>query len=296
MIEFIITTILLLNPIQPAAAAPAEIFDFGNQNLKPVKINNNNLGVKLTADNFSVKDVESNKILYAKNPNKPVPVASLTKLMTALIFLQTEPDWQAEMEMSRVDETSGAYPHLYRGETVTVENLFNTMLISSDNNSAKALVRASGLTEKEFIEKMNNHAKALGLKNTQFFEVTGLSKQNVSTAEDISTLLLAALEKAKIKKAAQQPALNFQIKNNGKNRRIYSTNRLLESFLNSKKNNYKIIGGKTGYLPAAGGCLAVAVEKENSQVVSVVLGSDNMQTRFSDTKALIDWAFANYKW
>jgi len=295
MIELIIAAILFINPVFAAAPA-AQHFDFNSNNSGPQKIANENVGVKLTASNFIIQDVESNKILYGKNFEDQVPIASVTKLMTALVFLQTDPDWERQIELKTIDETYGAYPHIYRGEIVSVKDLFNTVLISSDNNSVKALVRISELTEKEFIEKMNQFAEENNLENTFFDNVTGLSENNISSAQDIATLLLLALEKEPIAEALKKPNDIIQIINKNSKRKIYSTNQLLYSFLNSAKHGYKVIGGKTGYLPQAGGCLAVVIEKDKHQIVSVVLGSQNRQTRFQDTKALVDWVFLNYIW
>jgi len=296
MIEFIIATILLLNPILPSAAATTDYFSFDNQNIGPQKVENGNLGVKLTASNFFVQDTDSEKVLYSQKENEKAPIASLTKLMTALVFLENNPGWEKTVIMEQIDETQGAYPHIYRGESVTVANLFNTMLVSSDNNSAKALVRVSKLSAAEFIVQMNEKAKENGLKNTKFFDVTGLSSKNISTASEISELLMLALEKEEIKNALTKKGYNFSILNNEKSRSIYTTNRLLESFLNSDGHGYEIIGGKTGFLPEAGGCLAVVVEKDGHKIISVILGSDNMETRFEDMKALVDWIYLNYKW
>jgi len=295
MIELIISTILLLNPIVPAVTA-TEYFDFDYQTAGPQKINEENLGVELTTSNFLIQDIKSDKILYGKNYDQQTPIASITKLMTALVFIETNPDWQAEVKMEQADETNGAYPHIYRGEVATVRDLFNTMLVSSDNNSAKALVRVSSLSEQQFIKKMNGLAQKYGLKKTSFNDVTGLSNKNASTAQEISQLLLIALENKKISEALRMPAYNFPIRNSEKNRKVYATNILLESFLNSEKHGYRIIGGKTGYLPAAGGCLTVVIEKDGNKVVATVLDSQNRNTRFQDLKSLVDWAFSNYKW
>jgi len=293
MIEFIIATILILNPI---AAPAAEIFDFNSETSGPQKIENNNLGVELTASNFLIKDIKSNKILFGKDYDQPRPIASITKLMTAMVFIDTEPDWGKEVILEERDETNGAYPHIYRGEKITVSDLFNAMLISSDNNSAKALVRSTEMSEKLFVKKMNNKAKELGLKNTKFYDVIGLSPGSISTSEEVASLLMAALENDIIAKSISQKAYSFSILNSEKSRNVTATNKLIESFLNSEKEGYEIIGGKTGFLPEAGGCLAIVVEKDGHKIISVVLGSSNYETRFHDTKALVDWTFLNYEW
>ncbi|MFZ5364826.1 MAG: D-alanyl-D-alanine carboxypeptidase family protein [Patescibacteria group bacterium] len=294
MIEFVISLILLLNPI--AAPAAPNIFNFSVQESGPQKIQNGNMGVKLTASNFIAKDVESGAILYSSGENEQTPLASLTKLMTALVFSDTNPEWQSQIELTQKDETDGAYPHVYRGEKVTIENLFNSMLISSDNNSAEALVRSTGLSSEKFVERMNMLAANNDLKQTHFVDPTGLSAENVSSAADVARLLELAVLNDDIRKALSHKTYSFDILNSNKIRKIYTTNQLLDSFLNSEKSGYAIIGGKTGFLPEAGGCLAVMIEKDGRRIISVVLGSSNYDTRFQDTKALVDWVFLNYQW
>jgi D-alanyl-D-alanine carboxypeptidase len=297
MIEFVVSAILMINPIF-SNIDRAAAYDFYNDLRLPRKIENDNRGVLLTSQNFILKDIDTGKFLFGKNKDEQTPIASLTKLMTALVFLQENPevDWDAEVTMEKSDEVFGAYPHIYRGETVSIRDVFNTMLVSSDNHCAKALARVSGLSEMEFIEKMNSFAEENNLSHTKFNDVIGLSKDNVSTASEVARLFELALENEDIAVGLSLPAYNFKIKNSEKVRNVYSTDALFDSFLNSEKYGYKIIGGKTGYLPEAGGCLAVLVEKDNHRLLSVVLDSSGYDSRFQDTKALVDWGFLNYEW
>ncbi|HUT22658.1 MAG TPA: serine hydrolase [Candidatus Bipolaricaulota bacterium] len=297
MIEFVVSAILMINPIFSSIDRVA-VDDFYNDLRLPRKIENDNRGVLPTSQNFILKDIDTGKFLYGKNKDQQTPIASLTKLMTALVFLRENPEvnWEAEVTMQQSDEIPGAYPHIYRGETVSLRDVFNTMLVSSDNHCAKALARVSGLSETEFVEKMNVFAGENNMPNTEFHDVIGLSKNNVSTAAEVARLFELALKNEDISAGLSLPAYNFKIKNSKKVRNVYSTDALFDSFLNSEKYGYKIIGGKTGYLPEAGGCLAILVEKDNHRLLSVVLGSNSSQARFQDTKALIDWGFLNYSW
>ena len=194
------------------------------------------------------------------------------------------------------DETVGAYPHIYRGEQVKFIDLWKSALISSDNNSIMALVRALGLSNLEFTELMNYKAEELGLYNTDFSDPTGLSAGNVSTASDIARLIYLALQKNQIRETVIQPKYEIDILNKKNNRQITSTDILIDSFLNSQIYGYELIGGKTGYLPEAGYCLAVEITHENKPVIFVVLNSNTIDSRFQDTKVLADWVFNNYQW
>ena len=255
----------------------------------PHKEDNFSLGVKMTAQSAAVMDKNTGIILWQKNAQEVRSIASISKLMTVLVFLEHNPGWNQEITMLREDETMGAVNDLLRGEVVTVRNLFYTALISSDNNSAKALARSTGLSEEEFVAEMNTKALDLGLKNTKFVEVTGLSEYNVSTALEVLELAKVAFGNSEIKNAVSRRTYDF-VAISGKNHRVYSTNHLLGSYLD-------ISAGKTGYIGAAGYCLvAQVIDKEKNPIISIVLGSSSNDDRFKDLKILSAWIFDNYNW
>jgi len=262
----------------------------------PAKIDNRNIGVKLNADKFIAVDVASGRVLLEKNANVAQPLASITKLMTALVILDQKPDWNRSVVMKEIDETMGAKPHLYRGEEMTFMDLWKAGLISSDNNAIMAMVRYSGLTGNEFVLAMNAKASELGLINSHFDDPTGLSPFNVSTATDVAKILAAALSRTEISETVIQEQYQFTVKNNNKNRNLTNTDILISSFLNDEKYGYRLIGGKTGTLPEAGYCLAVEVAKHDQNVIFVILGSTSIEQRFIDAKSLVDWVFSNYNW
>jgi D-alanyl-D-alanine endopeptidase (penicillin-binding protein 7) len=260
-----------------------------NSIVSPHKINNDSLGVKLTAVSAAVMDKNSSIILWKKNAEEIRSIASISKLMTALIFLENNPGWDSEVTMLQEDETRGAINNISRGEIVKAEDLFYTSLIASDNNATKALARSTGISEKEFIDKMNKKAKELGLPNTKFFEVTGLDERNVSTAVDILNLAKEVFTKEEIKLATTKQNYQFTAVS-GKAHKVYSTDHLLNSYLD-------IVAGKTGYINAAGYCLvAEVVGSEGNSIISVVLGSASNDDRFKDLKVLSAWVFENYSW
>ena len=262
----------------------------------PIRINPENIGVKLTGDKYLALDVNSGRVLLERNSNQKQPIASITKLMTALVILDQDPDWQMPVEMKKTDETYGAQPHLYRGEQMTFIDLWKSALISSDNNAIMAMVRSLGFSRPEFVELMNKKAYSLRLFNSTFDDPTGLSEYNQSTATDIAKLVYEAIGHNEIRESVIQGKYTFQISNNKKRRNIYNTDILIDSFLNSSRYGYELIGGKTGYLPEAGYCLAVEISKSDNPVIFVVLNSNTIYNRFQDTKSMADWVFTNYKW
>jgi len=252
--------------------------------------------VEVTAEKYVALDVESGKILIQKNVDSVQPIASITKLMTALVILDEVKNWEQLVELSASDETEGAFAHIYRGERVTFNDLWHAALISSDNNSIMAMVRALGLSQEEFVKKMNDKAKTLQMYNTQFTDPTGLSNENQSTALDVSRLLYSTLMQEKIQETVIKNKYTFKILNSNKSRTVTSTDILLDSFLNQRKYGYTLFGGKTGFIPEAGYCLSVQISKDGHPVLITVLNSSSIETRFQDVKVIADWVFTNYQW
>ncbi|MBT4722130.1 D-alanyl-D-alanine carboxypeptidase [Candidatus Falkowbacteria bacterium] len=297
MLINLILTMLLLNPLTGSVVQTAPVFDIAEVDAKaPSRINLENIGVKVTAERYVVIDVASGELLASQKATSPQAIASITKLMTALVILDLEPDWQMEVEMSKVDETVGAFPHIYRGEKVKFIDLWKSALVSSDNNSIVAMIRALGISKNDFVELMNDKAVELKMHNTRFADPTGLDENNLSTALDVARLLHSALDKNEIRESVLQGKYQFKILSSGKNRVIYNTDILIDSFLNRKSYGYELMGGKTGFLYESGYCLTTQIKKDNHEIIIVVLNSDTIENRFQDVKVLADWIFSNYEW
>jgi serine-type D-Ala-D-Ala endopeptidase (penicillin-binding protein 7) len=297
MLINLILTMLLLNPLTGSVVQTAPVFDIAEIDAEaPSRINLENIGVKVSAERYVVIDVASGELLASQKATSPQAIASITKLMTALVVLEQEPDWQMEVEMSRVDETVGAFPHIYRGEKVKFIDLWKSALVSSDNNSIVAMIRALGISKNDFVELMNDKAVELQMHNSRFADPTGLDENNLSTALDVSRLLHSALEKNEIRESVLQGKYQFEILSSGKNRVIYNTDILIDSFLNRKSYGYELMGGKTGFLYESGYCLTTQIKKDNHEIIIVVLNSDTIENRFQDVKVLADWIFSNYQW
>lgn len=255
----------------------------------PTKINPATLGVKITASAAAVMDKTSGIILWQQNADEVRSIASITKLMTALVFVEHNPGWGTSVTMEEKDEANGDVPNILRNETVTVKDLFYASLISSDNNATNALARSTGLSREEYLDLMNKKANNLGLKNTHFEDLTGLSDSNKSTALEILTLAKTAFDNPDIAEAVGQSQYSFVSQEN-KAHKVFSTNQLLKSYLD-------VIAGKTGYVTASGYCLVSEVQGESGQkIIGVVLGSDSNANRFQDLKTLLTWVLDNFKW
>lgn len=255
----------------------------------PHKKDNKSWGVKITASSAAVLDANSGLILWQKNALEKRSLASITKLMTVLVFLQHNPGWDTLVTMQTSDETNENKANIYRDETVTVKDLFYVGLVASDNNAIKALVRSTNLSETEFVKLMNEKAVVLGLKDTGFQDTTGLNDANISTAIDVLHLAQTAFLDPNIKDATSLTSYSFTTQA-GKQHKAVNTNNLLRSYL-------KITAGKTGSTNAAGFCLVAAVEGDQQQnIISVVLGSSSNDERFLDLKTLAGWTLDNYAW
>lgn len=272
-----------------AAAAPKPVVPQA-----PVKKDVNRLGVETTAKAAVVVDWATGTALFEKDADEALSIASITKLMTALVVVADSPEWQKEIEVLASDERPGGIPYLVPGEVVTVENLFNVSLVASGNGATVALARSTGLTEEEFAAKMNEMAAKIGMTRAHFVDPTGLDPENVASARDVALLIRTALANPEIQAAAMRQSYSFRAKT-GLNHAVRSTDELLGSFLDTAP--YKFMGGKTGYLVEAGYCFGANAENgQGNRVVAVVLGASSKDLRFKEVKTLIYWAFDAYTW
>lgn len=237
-------------------------------------------------------DVSSGYRLWEKPSEKSRPIASLTKLMAALVFIDHNPGWQTRYIVSVKDHRSGTRDNLQPGDSVTIRELFRTALVASDNSAVISLVRASGLTEKEFVAAMNERAARLHLKETAFTDPTGLDSGNRSTPGNLSRLAAVALADADIKDAVLRSSYEFTT-GEGSAKSIRATDKLLDRPLPA---GVRFIGGKTGHLKEAGFCFVGLFEKDGHQVVTVVLGADSDEARFAETEKMVEWVYTTYTW
>jgi D-alanyl-D-alanine carboxypeptidase len=257
----------------------------------PVKKGDTPLSVQ--ASSSLVMDAATGEILWQSGANDKRSIASISKLMSTLVFLDSVPDWNKIYKMKKSDVRVGGRSHIYEGEEVTTGDLFHLSLVASDNTAVIALISSLGLSEDEFVAKMNQKAKEIGLKDTSFRDATGLSFYNVSTVKDIAILANKALVRKNIREAALKQKYEFKTLA-GRKVVAESTDDLL---INFPKNGSSLIGGKTGYTYEAGYCFVGGFENsEGRQIFAAVLGTPTCYARFNVAKKIADWAFANFEW
>lgn len=247
----------------------------------------------IPADKAAIFDLSSNSFLWRKNADVKQPLASITKLMTALVFLDNNPGWDKVYKIGPEDNISGGKVNLFLGEELSAKDLFYASLVASDNGATIAMVHLSGLSEEAFVLKMNEKARQLGLFNTSFADPIGLSDRNLSTASDIARLAKAAFADADIAAATTKDAYIFKTQD-GKKKTLESTDYLLGLDLGGE---ISVSGGKTGYTDKAGYCFVGRFKNQSGrEIIVVVLNSDTKNNRFKDSKALALWSFAGYSW
>ncbi|MFC1613407.1 RlpA-like double-psi beta-barrel domain-containing protein [Patescibacteria group bacterium] len=249
-------------------------------------------------------DEPTGEIFYQKEAKKQVSIASITKLITADIFIglvhtpnplqyggQASQEgnyslsWDKVITYNDKDDLAGARLYVDNGETMTIDNLFYSTLVGSANNGAKSLVRNSGLSEEEFIKEMNDKAKKWKLEDTVFKDITGLNTGNVSTAFDVAMMARKIFKNLKMLEATTLSQYSFKTINTKSSHIIKSTNQLLLD-----KDLY-ITGAKTGFLNEAGYCLVLKAKNRDDgrEFIGVILGAETSAERFDDMKKLIMW-------
>ena len=242
------------------------------------------------AKRAAVLSADGNFFLFSRQADEVQPIASISKLMTALVFVELGPDWEEIYEIGPEDSVAGGRVNLFLGEKLSLKDLFLTSLIASDNGAAKALVNASGLSEEEFVARMNDRARRLGLSRTRFVDPIGLSTGNLSTAREVAFLAREAWLVPEIRAASASQTYEFTTLN-GREKKIESTDYLL--FL----EEIEVLGGKTGYTEEAGYCYVGYLRSpEGRAVISVVLGASGRNERFQVSRDLANWAFNSYDW
>lgn len=248
--------------------------------------------IQISSSKAIVIDAESGEILFAKNADAKTSIASISKLITALVFLDNNPGWETVYEISLRDRREGGKIYLYTGDRVTVRDLFNLSLTASANTATMALVYSTGLNEVEFVNKMNEKAKEIGLIETSFLDPVGLSMYNVSTAREVSQILEEALKKEDIVKALLAPKYEF-LTLGGRFKVAQNTDILLSRL----DEGLQIEGGKTGYTESAGYCFASKISNQNdNSIISVVLDDISHFARFSEVEKLSKWVYSNFLW
>lgn len=240
-------------------------------------------------------DVESATVLWEMNAQQPRPIASLTKLVSAVTWLNTQPQLDAYIAIpSDIDQAVAeagepgdvaSKVSLQPGERVRAKDLLASAIIASANNALLALVRSTGPVA-DFTEEMEQTAAGMHTTTLAVADPTGLDRANVASAKDIALLAHQAFQHPVLKPFFTQTQVRVTTAG-GRTFTARSTDALLGT-----KRAYTILGAKTGYLPEAGYTFAIEAEADNRKLILVLLGEPNAEARFADADALLQWGFS----
>jgi D-alanyl-D-alanine endopeptidase (penicillin-binding protein 7) len=258
---------------------------------KPEKIKD--IEISLPVTSAIAVDKKSGEILFEQEPDRTVPIASISKLMTALTFLDFNLDWNQEYQIKSSDFLGGGHQYVAVGDILNNRSLFSLSLVASANTATQALVSATGKSNEEFVELMNKKALAMDLKNTSFRDPVGFSQYNISTAREIAKIIEEAIERNEVREVITLSKYEC-LTGAGQKRFGYSTNKL---FNWEMPENIGILGGKTGYTELAGNCFAGSFYINNEHdIITVVMGASSENERFRESLALVKWVKDSYKW
>ena len=234
-----------------------------------------------------VQDAASGETLYAKNQGAVLPIASITKLMTAIVILEAGLNLEQRVAISGddYDYLKGTRSRLRPGSVLTRDELLLLALMSSENRAAASLGRTYPGGSEAFIAAMNAKARALGMKDTRFVEPTGLSSGNVSSARDLARLVAAAHEFPLIRDYSTRGSATVQAF--GRPLGFRNTNRLVGSA------QWEIGLSKTGYISEAGRGLVMRVRMASREVIVVLLDSWGKLSRIGDANRIKKWLESN---
>jgi D-alanyl-D-alanine endopeptidase (penicillin-binding protein 7) len=231
---------------------------------------------------------ETNEVLWEENSQSQRSIASITKMMTAVVFLENNPDTSQVVTVARSDVYQASTTHLRLNDKVTTDDLLHLLLIASDNAAARALARVSPYGTEGFIRRMNEKAAELGLENTHYADPSGLLSDNVSSAYDMARLITHVAGDERIASIMRTYEYTVYTKNLRPHAvAFHSTNHLLG------RPDVDVRAGKTGFISKAGYCLATMLKLPQGaggqEVAVIVLGARSNAGRFMETQNLFNW-------
>lgn len=238
---------------------------------------------KLASTAVAVIDQTTGEVLFEKNSDAVLPIASITKLMTAMVALDAQPDLQEKLRVTEedIDLIKGTHSRLAVGTELTREEMLRLALMASENRAAAALSRYYPGGRAAFVAAMNAKAKLLGMSDTRFADPTGLTPENVSSARDLVKLVEAAQHYPLIREFST--AEEYRVTIRGRPQVFRNTNALV------KNESWQIGVQKTGYISEAGKCLVMQAWLASKPVIIVLLDSWGKLTRIGDANRIKRW-------
>lgn len=262
----------------------AEVAGVQKYNIPPVS---RNLPMpEISARAFIIKDLTSDTILYQRDAKQPLPIASTTKIMTALVASEYfQPN--SELRVKNGSDVSGARVGLFAGEDLSFRSLLYGMLLNSGNDAAYTIAENYPGSVNGFVAAMNKKAVELNLSSTHFDNPAGFdSPKHFSSAQDMLIITEEALKNYQLTRIFATKETDIVSLDKKYKHQLKNLNRLLSQIQG-------VLGVKTGYTDAAKENLVTYVERDGRRILLVVLGSDD---RFGETTSLIDWSYANFVW
>lgn len=237
---------------------------------------------------FYVQDVASGQVLLQKNSNVVQPIASITKLMTMMVVLDSHPNLGDIIEVTEddVDHLRNSSSHLPVGTRLSREDLIHLALMASENRAASSLARNYPGGMPAFLNAMNAKARQMGLQETKFFDGTGLNANNVSSAHDLAIMVANAAHYPLIREFSTSVEYTVDM-GRGRNRTFHNTNALVKS------PDWQIDVSKTGFINESGRCLVMQAWFNNKQLAIVLLDSSGHYTRIGDANRIRKWLEAS---
>lgn len=236
-------------------------------------------------------EAETGTVLFSYNENEPLPIASITKIMTMLLVMEAMDSGKIKASDTTTispyaTRMGGSQVYLKEGEVFTVEELLKAVAVHSANDASVALAELIAGSEEAFVSMMNQKATELKMKNTKFLDCTGLTDEgHYSSVLDISKMSSELLNKHP--KIIHYTTIWHDTFRDGKFD-LDNTNKLVKRYRGTT-------GLKTGFTNKAGFCLSASAERDGTKIISVILGSDSNEHRFSETARLLDFAFSNWE-
>ena len=240
---------------------------------------------KISARSAIIMDMETDYVILEKNSHERMPIASISKIITALVAEEKLSSKHEIIISQRAIDTEGGTGKLNVNEKFFAKDLIDLMLISSSNDAATQIALEISGNIEDFAELMNQKIKSFGLLDSNFVEPSGLNAKNISTAFDIAQIADSTFEESKIWGILGKSEMDAESAD-GKTRRLKNTNQII--------SDSRIISGKTGFTNEAGGTLVVVAElgKEKRKMIFVILGSED---RFGEMVTLLNWIEENYE-
>lgn len=271
----------VVEPAGPAVKPPGAMVPKDSTPAKRLRIGVDVPDVRSNA--ALIMDERTQEILYSKKADVASPIASITKLMTALVVLEAELPLDEKIELTKADrdQERGSYSRLAIGAKLSRGDLLQLALMSSENRAAHALGRSYPGGMSAFVKAMNAKAKALGMTQSRFVEPTGLSSRNVASPSDLSKLVIAAASNPHIREYSTQKQYSVTVGRQALTFR--NTNTLVSN------PAWEVLVQKTGYISEAGQCLVMKAMIDGRAIVFVLLDSFGKYTRVADAKRVRTW-------